>query len=71
MKFLMIFGAAMAVIGLFLLIYWMWKVLVARKSGMDDNALNAVLQRAVIWNLVAMGISGLGLLTLTVGLLLA
>ncbi|MDZ7905527.1 MAG: hypothetical protein U5N55_06960 [Cypionkella sp.] len=63
-------GAAITVLGMAGLIYSALLVIRARKSGLDDTGLRAAMQRALVWNVGALALSGLGLMMVVVGVLL-
>lgn len=64
------FGVAVTLIGLGLLAWCVIRVVRAKRARLDDDAMKATLKSVVTWNLVAMGLSGLGLMILVVGLIL-
>jgi len=64
-------GALVTLIGLAGLIYCILKVQVARKKGLDDNALKEELQKVVAINLGALFLSAIGLMMVVVGILLS
>lgn len=63
-------GAALTVLGLAGLVYCILRALKARKAGLEDSALRAELQRVVLINMAAMGVSALGLAAVVSGILL-
>jgi len=63
-------GVIVTLTGLGLLVWCVLRVIRAKRAGLDGDAMKATLQSVVTWNLVAMGLSGLGLMILTVGLIL-
>lgn len=63
-------GAALTVLGLAGLVYCILRALKARKSGLEDSAMRAELQRVVLINMAAMGVSALGLAAVVSGILL-
>jgi len=63
-------GAAMTLAGLAGIIWCIVTVMRARRAGMEDSALKAVLQRVVAVNLGAFGLSALGLGLVAAGLFL-
>ncbi len=71
MEYLIWGGAGVTVLGLSGLIYSALLVMRARKSGLDDAGLRAAMQRALVWNLGALALSGLGLMLVILGVLLA
>ncbi len=70
MEILLWSGIAITLIGLGVLVWCIVGVMKARKANLDDADMKAKLQSAVTWNLVAMGLSGLGLMMVVVGLIL-
>ncbi len=64
-------GAAVTVLGLAGLIYSALLVVRARRAGLDDAALRAAMQSALVWNVGALALSGLGLMMVVVGVILA
>jgi hypothetical protein len=71
MEYLIWGGAGVTLAGLIGLIYSAVLVIGARRSGMDDAALRAAMQRALVWNVGALALSGLGLMMVVVGVILA
>jgi hypothetical protein len=63
-------GAALTLAGIAGLGYCVLKALRARKSGLDDAAMRAALQKVVTLNLAALGVSALGLMLVIAGILL-
>lgn len=61
-------GAAISVIGLIGLVLSIVKVNKARKSGLDDEALRAAVQKVIPLNLGSLFLSVLGLMTVIVGI---
>ncbi len=61
-------GAAVTVAGVGLLLWTVIEVIRARRAG--EAALRMRLQRAVVTNLAALGVSALGLMMVVIGLLL-
>ena len=70
MQMLIWAGAALTLIGLLGLIYCILRVTWAKRSGLDDAAMRAELQRVVTINLAAVGLSALGLAAVVTGILL-
>jgi hypothetical protein len=64
-------GAGITLIGLAGLIYSAVLVVAARKAGLDDAGLRAAMQKALVWNVGALALSGLGLMLVVVGVILA
>lgn len=63
-------GAALTVTGLAGLGYCILRATRAKRSGLDDAAMRAELQRVVAINLAAVGVSALGLAAVVAGILL-
>ena len=63
-------GAALTLCGIAGLGYCVWRTLRARRSGLEDAAMRAELQRVVAINLAALGVSALGLAAVVAGILL-
>lgn len=64
-------GAALALLGVAGLIWCIVTALRARKAGLPEPEMKAVLQRVVVWNMAALAISGLGLMAVVLGVMLA
>lgn len=63
-------GAALTVLGLAGLGYCILRATKAKRSGLDDAAMRAELQKVVAINLAAVGLSALGLAAVVTGILL-
>ena len=63
-------GTAMALAGVGGLGYCVLRAVRARRAGLDDAAMRAELQRVVVINMAALGVSALGLATVVAGILL-
>jgi hypothetical protein len=63
-------GAALTLIGIGGLGYCVLKAMRARRSGLDDAAIRAELQKVVLLNTVALGVSALGLMMVVAGIAL-
>jgi len=61
-------GAAVTLVGVAGLIGCIVHVLRLRRAGLDEGSLRSALQRAVAWNLGALGVSVLGLMLVILGL---
>ncbi len=64
-------GAAVTlagVIGLFACVVYILRV---RRAGLDDAALRKALQKGVMWNMIALFVSVLGLMAVIIGITLA
>ena len=70
MEMLVWLGAAVTVIGLFGIIYSVILVTRARRSGLEDDALRARLNRVLPINLGALFLSIIGLMMVLFGVLL-
>ena len=64
-------GAALTLAGVGLLIRCILMVSRARKAGLDDAALRARMQRALVLNMAALALSGIGLMLVVAGIFLA
>lgn len=71
MQILIWMGAAAALIGVAGLVFCVLQALRARRSGLDDAAMRTELQRLVVLNMTALGISTLGLGMVVAGILLS
>ena len=71
METLVWIGAAVTVAGIVTLVLCIRMVRAGKREGLSDDALRAKLITAVMWNLVAVGLSGIGLGMVVVGLLLS
>lgn len=63
-------GAALTLIGIGGLGYCVLKAMRARRSGLDDAAMRAELQKVVLLNTVALGVSAMGLMMVVAGIAL-
>lgn len=70
MEWLVYIGAVLALAGLAGLVVCILRVARARRAGLDDTALRAVLQRVVVLNMAALLLSVLGLMAIVIGILL-
>jgi hypothetical protein len=64
-------GAAVSMAGVLGLAWCVVYVLRLRRAGLDDATLRAKMQRAVLINFVALGVSTLGLMLVVVGIFLS
>ena len=71
MEIIVWLGAALTVVGLGMLVWCIVAVAKARRAGLPEPELKARLQKVVALNLAALGVSGLGLATVIVGIVLA
>lgn len=63
-------GAAMTLIGVAGLGYCVLRAMRARQAGLEDAAMRAELQRVVLINMAALGVSALGLMLVVLGIFL-
>lgn len=70
MGWLVLIGSGLAVIGLLLLGYCIYEALAAKRSGLDDDAMRARLQKIVAINMGALLLSVLGLMFVVLGVFL-
>lgn len=70
MEYLIWAGGALSLAGLLGLVWCVLRVIRARRQGLDDEALRAVLQGVLPLNLGALALSVLGLMLVMVGLVL-
>lgn len=63
-------GAVLTVVGLVGLVWAIVKVARAKRTGIEETALRAVLQKAVAINLGSLAISAIGLMLIVVGIML-
>ena len=70
MQALIWIGAALTLAGVAGLVWCILLALRARRSGMEDEAMRATLQRVVVLNLAALGVSALGLMCVVAGIIL-
>lgn len=70
MKLLILAGALLSLSGIGGLIWCIILALRARKAGLEDDAMRARLQYVVTLNMIALGVSALGLMLVVAGILL-
>lgn len=70
MDYLIWSGAAITLLGLVGLIYCIFLVARGRRAKLGEEALRAVMQTALIWNMAALAASGLGLMMVVAGVIL-
>lgn len=70
MTWLIGIGSGMTLIGLGLLGYCIYEAFAAKKSGLDDDAMRARLQKIVAINMGALLLSVLGLMCVVLGVFL-
>lgn len=63
-------GAGVSLLGVAGLVWCIVYVLRLRKAGLDDATLRARMQKAVLMNFAALGVSTLGLMLVVVGIFL-
>ncbi len=61
-------GAALSLAGLLGLVWCILRVMKARRSGLSDDELRAVVQGVLPWNLAALFLSVIGLMVVIVGI---
>jgi hypothetical protein len=71
MEMIVWIGAALTLAGVGMLLWCIVSVAKARRSGLTEDALKMRLQKIVALNLAALGVSGLGLATVILGIVLA
>lgn len=70
MEILIWIGAAVSLLGVFGLLYCVMAALRLRKAGVDEATARLGMQRVVIINMAALGISALGLMMVVLGIFL-
>jgi nitric oxide reductase large subunit len=70
MQALIWIGAFVSLLGVAGLGYCVVRAMKARRAGLDDEAMRAELQRVVVINMAALGVSALGLMMVVFGILL-
>ena len=70
MEWLIWAGAALSLAGIAGLIWCIIAALAARRAGLDEAAMRLRLQRIVVMNMAALGVSALGLMLVVVGIVL-
>lgn len=71
MDWLIILGTLISAIGLVGLVASALRVIKARRAGLEDDALKAAVQSAMVLNMGAFALSALGLMMVVVGVILA
>ncbi|MBL6428861.1 MAG: hypothetical protein VX874_12995 [Pseudomonadota bacterium] len=71
MELLIIIGAVISAVGLVGLILSALRVLKAKRSGQEDEALRETVRRAMILNFGSLMLSAFGLILVVVGVILA
>ncbi len=64
-------GAVLTLVGVGMLVWCIVLAMRARRAGLDDAALKARLQKVVVLNLAALGVSAIGLMMVVFGVFLA
>lgn len=70
MQALIWIGAGVSLVGIAGLGYCIVRAMKARRAGLPDAAMRAELQRVVVINMAALGVSALGLMLVVTGILL-
>jgi hypothetical protein len=70
MEWLIWSGAALSLAGIAGLMWCVIVALAARRAGLDEAAMRLRLQRIVVMNMAALGVSALGLMAVVVGIML-
>ena len=70
MEIMIWIGAALTVLGVVGLVWCIALALRIRRSGMDDRAMRAALQKMVALNMAGLGVSAMGLILVVAGILL-
>jgi hypothetical protein len=71
MEMIVWIGAALTLAGVGMLVWCIVSVAKAKRAGLTEDALKVRLQKIVALNLAALGVSGLGLATVILGIVLA
>lgn len=71
MEWLIWIGAALALAGVAGLVWCIYLAVRAKKAGLSDEAMRASLQKVVVLNMAALAVSGLGLMCVVLGVMLA
>jgi hypothetical protein len=71
MEMIVWIGAALTLAGVGMLLWCIISVAKARRAGLSESELKTRLQKIVALNLAALAVSGLGLATVIVGIVLA
>jgi hypothetical protein len=70
MQILILLGALVSLAGVAGLVWCIVLALKARRAGLPDDAMRAELQRVVVLNMGALGVSALGLMMVVAGIFL-
>lgn len=71
MEILIWVGAAVSLVGVAGLAWCIILALRARNSGLPDDAMRQALQKVVIYNMAALGVSAIGLMLVVLGIFLS
>lgn len=71
MDLLIWIGSALTVVGIIALLWCVKMVVGIRKQTLPEADMRAALQKAVALNMAALGISGIGLMMVVIGVILA
>lgn len=71
MDLLIWIGSALTVVGIIALLWCVKMVIGIRKQALPEAETRAALQKAVALNMAALGISGIGLMMVVIGVILA
>lgn len=71
MHILIWIGTALTVAGILGLLWCIKLVLNIKRQALPDDQARAAMQRVVVWNMGALAVSGLGLILVVVGVILA
>ena len=71
MDWLIIIGTIVALVGLVGLVVSAFRVIRARRAGLDDDALKEAVRSAMVLNMGAFALSAFGLMMVVVGVILA
>jgi hypothetical protein len=63
-------GALVSLMGVAGLVYCVMRALRVRRSGLEDGAMRAELQRVVVVNMAALAVSAIGLMLVVLGIVL-
>ena len=64
-------GAALTLTGVLALLWCIRLVMMNRRKNLDEAAMRAALQRVVALNMAALAVSGIGLMMVVAGIILA
>lgn len=70
MEMLIWIGAAISLLGVLGLLYCVYRAFSLRKAGLSEDQARLVMQRVVVINMAALGVSALGLMTVILGIFL-